>query len=155
MNGAAPFKTKDTTMAATAAGYTSDLLAVSKAGFAPGLKIGVIENRVTIPDAATTNTRIAVFTIAKQSIVMGGYLRPVTAAGAGTASIGLVTSEDGSATTLSGEIAINGTAGVALTTAIASWVIVPAASQVVLEISGAVTTGCECDVGLVIVDVDG
>jgi hypothetical protein len=142
-------------MAATAAGYVADLLAVTQAGFAPGLKIGVIENRVTIPDAATTNTRIAVFTIAKQSLVMGGYVRPQTAAGAGTASIGLVTSEDGSATTLAGEMSIAGTAKVAVTTAIASWVLVPANSQVVLEISGAVTTGCECDVGLVIVDVNG
>jgi hypothetical protein len=143
-------------MAATAAGYTDDLKVFSQAGFAGGSpKIGVIENLVTIPDAATTNTRIAVFTITKQSIVMGGYIRPVTAAGAGTASIGLVTSEDGSATTLAGEMAINGTANVAVTTAIASWVLVPAGSQVVLEISGAVTTGCECYVGLAVIDVNG
>jgi hypothetical protein len=52
-------------------------------------------------------------------------------------------------------MSIAGTAKVAVTTAIASWVLVPANSQVVLEISGAVTTGCECDVGLVIVDVNG
>jgi len=142
-------------MAATAAGYTDDLMSVSQAGFGSGLKMGILENRVTIPDAATTNSRIAVFTINKQMLVMGGYVRPVSAAGAGTASIGLVTSEDGSATTLAGEMAINGTAGVAVTTAIASWVLVPANSQVVLEISGAVTTGCECDVGLVCVDVNG
>lgn len=142
-------------MAATAAGYTTDLFSVSKAGFASGLKIGVLENRVTIGgNLSAANARAAVFTLNTAYIVLGAYIRPVTASSnATTVSVGLVTSEDGSATTLAGEMATNGTAGVPVFTSVDAPVLVPAASQVVIEASADVGAAGVVDVGLIVVDV--
>ena len=142
-------------MAATAAGYVTDLISVSKAGFASGLKIGVLENRVTIGgNLGAANARAAVFTLATPYIVLGAYLRPVVASSnATTVSVGLVTSEDGSANTLSGEMATNGAVGVPVFTAVDAPVLVPAASQVVIEASADVGAAGEVDIGLIVVSV--
>lgn len=125
-------------MAATAAGYTTDLYSVSKAGFASNRTHEVISNRVTIGgNLSAANARAAVFTLNDAYVCFGAWINVVTASTNGvTASIGLVTSEDGSATTLAGEMATNGTAGVPVLTAVDAPVLIPASSQVVLEISG-------------------
>lgn len=139
-------------MAATAAGFTDNLITVSKAGFASGQTVGVLKNRVTIGDAsATTHSRYAVFTMTHAYVVLAAWICPVTATtNAVTASIGLVTSEDGSATTLAGEMATNGAAGVPVYTSVDAPVLVPAASQVVLEVSAAPGAAGVADVYLLV-----
>lgn len=125
-------------MAATAAGYTDDLVNVTKCGFAPGPTLGVLKRRVTIGgNLSAAHARAAVFTINDAFLADAAWINVVTAStNAVTASVGLVTSEDGSATTLAGEMATNGTAGVPVFASVDAPVLIPAASQVVLEISG-------------------
>jgi hypothetical protein len=125
-------------MSATAAGYTDDLTTVNNPGFAAGgPRSGVLKQRVTIGgNLSAANARAAVFTLTKPYIVKAAWINVVTpSTNAVTGSIGLVTSEDGSATTLAGEMATNGAAGVPVYASIDAPVLVPAASQVVFEIS--------------------
>lgn len=122
---------------------SDQVLSVERGGFpALGMKIGMIEATIDISSLAAANDRVQVFNLESASLVLAiGHEVMTQGTGSVTMSYGVASSSAGSATTLAGELAVDGTAGTKLASAVTTNVLVAADDPIVAEVSATCSAG--------------
>lgn len=133
---------------------TTYLNTVSRAGWVAGTGPGKVSAKVVLGGVTDeANDRVACINFASDTLVLAAGIEVVTpTTNAITGSIGVESADDGSATTLAGELALNGTAGTVLAGAVTTPVLVKDGDYVVLEVSGDAGAAGECYVWLIVAD---